>query len=99
MFLASLSITLAFGVGISRYGFLDVGQIISRSILPLAVSLGVGLAYALIVFTGMLIMGERGIFTAPLRQATWVSVSSIVMLTVLDLVRNRLRTVLDPPAG
>ena len=95
MFLASLSITMAFGVGISRYGFLDVGQIISRSFLPLAVSLGVGLAYALIVFTGMLIMGERGVFTAPLRQATWVSVSSIVMLTVLDLVRNRLRTVLD----
>ncbi|MFT3878585.1 MAG: sigma 54-interacting transcriptional regulator [Gemmatales bacterium] len=95
MFLASLSITLAFGVGISRYGFLDVGQIISRSFLPLAVSLGVGLAYALIVFTGMLIMGERGIFTAPLKQATWVSVSSILMLTILDLVRNRLRTVLD----
>lgn len=95
MFLASLSITLAFGVGISRYGFLDVGQILSRSIMPLAVSLGVGLAYALVVFTGMLIMGERGIFTAPLKQATWVSVSAIVMLTILDLTRNRLRTILD----
>lgn len=95
MFLASLSITLAFGVGISRYGFLDVGQILSRSIMPLAVSLGVGLAYALIVFTGMLIMGERGIFAAPLKQATWVSVSAILMLTILDLTRNRVRAILD----
>lgn len=95
MFLASLSITLAYGVGISRYGLLDVGQIISRSLLPLAVSLAVGLLYALIVFTGMLIMGERGIFAAPLKQATWVSISAIVMLTVLDLARNRLRVILD----
>lgn len=95
MFLASLSITLAYGVGISRYGLLDVGAILSRSFLPLAVSLGVGLSYALVVFTGMLIMGERGFFTAPLRQATWVSVSAIVMLTILDLVRNRIRTILD----
>lgn len=95
MFLASLSITLAYGVGISRYGLLDVGAILSRSLLPLAVSLGVGLSYALVVFTGMLIMGEQGIFTAPLRQATWVSVSAIVMLTILDLARNRIRTILD----
>lgn len=95
MFLASLSITFAYGVGISRYGLLNVGQIISRSFLPLAVSLAVGLLYALIVFTGMLIMGEKGIFAAPLKQATWVSISAIVMLTVLDLARNRLRIILD----
>lgn len=95
MFIASLSITLAYGVGISRYGMLDVGQILSRSYLPLAVSLGVGLVYALIVFTGMLIMGERGIFAAPLKQATWVSISAILMLTLMDLARNRLRTILD----
>jgi transcriptional regulator with GAF, ATPase, and Fis domain len=95
MFMASVSITLAYGVGISRYGFLDVGQLINRSILPVAVSLAVGLAYALIVFVGMLVMGESGIFTAPLQQATWVSVAALVMLTLLDLARGRIRTTLD----
>jgi transcriptional regulator with GAF, ATPase, and Fis domain len=95
MFMASASITLAYGVGISRYGFLDVGQLISRSIVPLIVSLAVGLAYALIVFVGMLIVGETGFFTAPLQQATWVSIAALVMLTLLDLARGRIRTALD----
>jgi transcriptional regulator with GAF, ATPase, and Fis domain len=95
MFIASLSITLAYGVGISRYGLLNVPQILSRSFIPIAVSIAVGLLYALIVFTGMLIMGERGMFTAPLKQATWVSISAIVMLTLMDAARNRLRNILD----
>jgi transcriptional regulator with GAF, ATPase, and Fis domain len=98
MFLASLSITLAYGVGISRYGFLDMGELINRSILPLVVSLAVGLAYALIVFIGMLILGDSGMggmFSAPLQQATWVSITALVMLTVLDLARSRIRSVLD----
>jgi len=95
MFMASVSITLAYGVGISRYGFLDVGQLLSRSLIPVALSIAVGLAYALIVFVGMLTMGETGIFTAPLQQATWVSVAAFVMLTLLDLARGRIRTALD----
>jgi transcriptional regulator with GAF, ATPase, and Fis domain len=91
MFLASVSMTSAYGVSISRYGMMDVRQVLNWGLLSLAVSLAAGLIYSLLVFTGMWFLGTQGSALSPLWQAIWVSVTAWVMLSLVDSARWRLR--------
>lgn len=94
MFFASLSITLAYGISISRYGLMEVRDVLNLSILSLGISVGAGIIYTGLVFLGMLLIEAREHTLSPFWQATWVSVTAWVMLSFLHLARSRLRNIL-----
>ncbi len=89
MFIASLSMTLAYGISISRYGLMEVDQVLNWGIVYFALSSAAGLAYYGMVFLGTLLVGSQ--VESPFRQAAWVSSIALLLLIGLDLFRWRLR--------
>ena len=59
MFFASLSISLAYAVSISRYGLMEVRDVLNLSILSLGASVAAGLVYTGIVFLGMFFLDSH----------------------------------------
>lgn len=94
MFTASLLISAAYAISISRYGLMEVREVLNLGTLTIGASVAAGLLYAGIVFIGMFFLDSREIALSPLWQATWVSVTAWVVLTMLHLARSRLRQVL-----
>ncbi len=94
MFFASLCITVAYGISISRYGLMEVRDVLNLSILSLGISVAAGIVYTGLVFLGMLLIESREHAPSPFWQATWVSVTAWVMLSFLHLARSRLRNIL-----
>jgi transcriptional regulator with GAF, ATPase, and Fis domain len=93
MFAASLCFTVAFGFSITRYGLMQLDQIVSSGMVYFAISFLAGLACYGVVFVGTLIAG-RG--SGPLlTEALPVSTTVLVLLLILDLVRGRLKKGLD----
>jgi transcriptional regulator with GAF, ATPase, and Fis domain len=101
MFAASLCVTVAFTISITRYRLMQLDKLISSGMVYFLVSSLAGVVYYGLVFTGMLLLGRRanelGSWTAgpSVWQALTVSSAALVVLLALDLVRNRLKTVLD----
>ena len=95
MFFASLCITLGYGISISRYGLLEVGQVLNWGIVNLAVSVAAGLVYSLLVFLGTFLIGTNIEHLSAFRQAAWVSITSWLLLLGLDVFRWRLRKTVD----
>jgi transcriptional regulator with GAF, ATPase, and Fis domain len=94
MFLASLCFTVAYGVSISRYGMMEVGQVLHWGLATFVLSALAGLVYTGLLFVVTLTIGTRIESHSPFRQAIFVSMTSWLLLVVMDLVRWRLRTVI-----
>jgi transcriptional regulator with GAF, ATPase, and Fis domain len=95
MFVASLCFTLAYGLSISRYGLLDVDKVLNWGIVSIGVSIAAGIGYSILVFVGTLLIGSHFGPYSPLRQAVWVSLTALLLLFVLELLRWRLRKMMD----
>src|SRR5439155_21825495 len=67
--------------------------IISSGMIYFAISFVAGLGYYAVVFVGMYVAGRRS--GSLLSQALSVSTSTLVLLFILDLARNRLKKALD----
>jgi len=92
MFLASLCFTVAYGISISRYGMMEVGQVFHWGLATFVISALAGLVYTGLVFVVTLMIGSRIESHSPFRQAVLVSLTAWLLLLVMDLVRWRLRT-------
>ncbi|MCS7168297.1 MAG: sigma 54-interacting transcriptional regulator [Gemmatales bacterium] len=95
MFLASLCFTLAYGISISRYGMMEVGQVLHWGLARLLLGALAGLVYTGLVFVVTLMIGTRGDSHSPFRQAVLVSLTAWLLLTVMDWVRWRLRQAIN----
>ncbi|GBD37528.1 Transcriptional regulatory protein ZraR [bacterium HR36] len=91
MFLASLCFTVAYGISISRYGMMEVGQVFHWGLATFVLSALAGLVYTGLVFVVTLMIGTRVESHSPFRQAVLVSLTAWLLLVVMDVVRWRFR--------
>jgi transcriptional regulator with GAF, ATPase, and Fis domain len=95
MFIASACVTVGFTGAISRYRWLRLDQVIGSSLSYFLISFLAVVVYYVLVFTAMLIVGRRVIAGPSWSQAFWVSLTTLVMLGIFDLVRSRLNRSLE----
>jgi len=93
MFAASVCLTVAFTISITRYRLMQLDQLISSGMIYFAISFVAGLGYYAVVFVAMFVAGTRS--GSLLSQALSVSTTTLVLLFILDLARSRLKKALD----
>ena len=94
MFGASVIVTLAFAIGMTRYRLMELDKIISSSIGYFLVSFLAGLMYYGVVFIGTLFY-SRFVSSPTLPAALTVSTTALIFVLVLDAARRRLQMALD----
>ncbi len=95
MFAASVMVTAAFTISITRYRLLQLDKLINSGMVYFFSSFLAGLIYYGLVFTGILLVGSRFSDGPSLSQALTVSSTTLVLLLLLDLARGRFKSVLD----
>ncbi len=96
MFGASLCITVAFAISITRYRLMQLDQLINSSVVYFLISSVVGLAYygIYLVLTGLMLL-DRPAFQRPsLGHVLAFSGTLVLVLIGLDLLRGRITAVL-----
>jgi transcriptional regulator with GAF, ATPase, and Fis domain len=94
MFGASVLLTAAFAISITRYRLMELDKIISSSVGYFLISFLAGLAYYAVVFVGTLVFNQ--VLAGPkLTDALTVSTTALVLMLVLDLARTRFKQALD----
>ena len=94
MFGASLIVTLAFAIGMTRYRLMELDKIITSGIGYFLVSFLAGLMYYGVVFVGTLFY-DRYVSTSTLPGALTVSTAALLFVLILDAARNRIQRALD----
>jgi transcriptional regulator with GAF, ATPase, and Fis domain len=95
MFAASVCVTVALAVSITRYRLMQLDRIISSGMSYFLLSSLAGLVYCGVVFLGTLLF-SRWMGAGPnLTQALGVSGSVLLLMLVLDRLRGRVRHALD----
>ena len=94
MFGASLIVTIAFAIGITRYRLMELDKIITSSIGYFLVSFLAGLMYYGVVFVGTLFYA-RFVSSPTLPAALTVSTTALIFVLALDAARSRFQRVLD----
>jgi len=87
MFFASVCVTVAFTISITRYRLMQLDQLINSGVVYFLISSLVGLVYYGLVFTGMVLLGT--IEGPSLGQLLAASSTALVVLVGLDLLRSR----------
>jgi transcriptional regulator with GAF, ATPase, and Fis domain len=95
MFVASLFVTAAFTISITRYRLMELDQLVSSGVGYFLVSFLAGIVYYGLVFVGMVLVGSRTNTGPFLWQVLGVSATALVMLIALDLVRGRIMRALN----
>ena len=98
MFAASLCLTVAFTISITRYRLMQLDQLLSSGVIYFLLSFLAGLVYYGLAFVGLFVVNSRGgeLGGGPsLVQAFLVSGTALVLLVALDLMRGRLKVALD----
>jgi transcriptional regulator with GAF, ATPase, and Fis domain len=93
MFTASVCFTAAFAISITRYRLMQLDQILTSGMVYFVLSFLAGMVYYVVVFVGMLV---SGVIRAPsFTEALSFTTTVLVFLLLLDVVRGRLKKVLD----
>ncbi len=95
MFFASLCVTVAFTISITRYRLMQLDQLISSGMVYFLISSLVGLVYYGLVFTGMVLLGSHVIEGPSLGQVLVASSTVLLVLVGLDLLRGRFTSALN----
>ena len=95
MFAASVCLTAAFTISITRYRLMQLDQIVSSGMVFFLLSSLAGLAYYAVVFAATFFSSQWIATGPPWLQALAVSGVALVLLLTLDLIRGRIRRVLD----
>jgi transcriptional regulator with GAF, ATPase, and Fis domain len=92
MFLASLFVTAAFAISITRYRLMQLDQLINSGVVYLLISSLVGVVYygIWVVFTGMFLLDNHSLKSLSFAQVLMVSGTVLFVLFGLDLIRGRL---------
>jgi transcriptional regulator with GAF, ATPase, and Fis domain len=93
MFFASLCVTVAFTISITRYRLMQLDQIINSGVVYFVVSSVIGLVYYGLVFIAMVVLGT--IEGPSLGQLLAASGTALVVLVGLDLLRGRFTAALN----
>ncbi len=94
MFVASLIVTIAFAIGMTRYRLMELEKIVNSSVGYFLVSFLAGLMYYGVVFVGTLFY-SRFVSSPTLPAALTVSTSALIFVLVLDAARSRIQHALD----
>jgi transcriptional regulator with GAF, ATPase, and Fis domain len=95
MFLASLCVTAAFTVSITRYRLMQLDQIVSSGVVYFLISFVAGVVYYGVVFAAMFVVGRQVGEGPSLAQALAVSTTALVLMVALNLLRGRFQKALD----
>jgi transcriptional regulator with GAF, ATPase, and Fis domain len=92
MFFASLCVTVAFAISITRYRLLQLDQLINSGVVYLLISFLVGIVYygILVVFAGMSLLDSLSLKAHSFAQMLMVSGTVLLVLFGLDRLRGRL---------
>jgi transcriptional regulator with GAF, ATPase, and Fis domain len=94
MFGASLIVTIAFAIGMTRYRLLELDKIITSSMGYFFVSFLAGLMYYGVVFVGTLFYNPF-VTNPTLPAALTVSTTALLFVLLLDVARSRVQRALD----
>jgi transcriptional regulator with GAF, ATPase, and Fis domain len=94
MFGASLIVTVAYAIGMTRYRLMELEKIINSGVGYFLVSFLAGLMYYGVVFVGTLFY-SRFISSPTLPAALTVSTTALIFVLVLDAARSRIQRALD----
>jgi transcriptional regulator with GAF, ATPase, and Fis domain len=95
MFIASLCVTAAFTVSITRYRLMQLDQIVSSGVVYFLISFVAGVVYYGVVFAAMVVVGSQVGEGPSLPQALAVSTTALVLMVALNLLRGRLQKAVD----
>lgn len=95
MFAASFCVTIAFTVSVTRYRLMQLDQLVSSGAMYFAISVLAAIVYYGLVFGGVFLLGRQITSGPSLVEALGVSSTVLVLLFVLDLMRGRLKSILD----
>lgn len=95
MFSASLIVTLAFTVSMTRYGLMKLEQILSSSAIYFGIVVLAAVFYYVLVIVGFLLLGRHVIDSPSFIQVLGVSGTVLLLILVLDVLRGRLKMLLD----
>src|SRR5260370_26778528 len=84
MFAASVCLTVAFAVSITRYRLMELDQIITSGVGYFLISFVAGVVYYGVVFLGTLAFSQA-IASPSLTQALTVSTTALLLMLALDL--------------
>ena len=94
MFGASLMVTVAFAVGMTRYRLMELDKIVNSGMGYVLVTVLAGLLYYAVVFVGALFY-SRFVSGPTLPAALAVSTTALIFVLILDTARSRIQRVLD----
>jgi transcriptional regulator with GAF, ATPase, and Fis domain len=95
MFAASVLVTGAFTVSITRYRLMQLDQLLSSGFVYFLVSMLFGVVYYGLMFAGMFLVRSQ-VSDLPLPwQALGVATTALVLMVLLDLARRRIKSALD----
>ncbi len=94
MFGASLIVTIAYAIGMTRYRLMQLDKIITSGMGYFLVSFLAGLMYYAVVFVGTLFYGHF-ISSSTLPAALTVSAAALLFVLVLDAARSRIQAAVD----
>jgi transcriptional regulator with GAF, ATPase, and Fis domain len=94
MFAASVLVTAAFVIAITRYRLMELDQLISSGAVYFLISFLAALIYFVVVFVAAFVF-NRSLAGPSLTDALTVSTTALLLMLVLDLARSRLRRALD----
>ncbi len=95
MFCASLCVTLAFTISITRYRLMELDKLVSSGAAYLALTGLAALTYYGLVIVGVLLLGSSLIAVPTLAQSLGVGGTVLLLVVLLDLARGRLKKALD----
>ncbi len=95
MFLASLCVTAAFTVSITRYRLMQLDQLVSSGVVYFLISFIAGLVYYGLVFAATFVVGSQMGEGPSLVQALAVSTTAMVLMLAMNLLRGRVQKALD----
>jgi transcriptional regulator with GAF, ATPase, and Fis domain len=95
MFVVSMLFTTAYAFSITRYRLLQADRLLGRGVLYLAVSLGAGLVYSLLLVLGGLLIGDRLRSGESSFEVVAAAASALVLLVVSGTLREQFHKVID----
>ena len=95
MFVVSLLFTTAYAFSITRYRLIQADRLLSRGVLYLAVSLGAGLVYSLLLVVGGLFIGDRLRSGEGSFEVIAAAGSALVLLVASGALREQFHKALD----
>lgn len=95
MFAASIAMSVAYSVSMTRYRLMQFDRLLSKSLLYFLISALVGTGYNVLVILTVIVVGQGGFHELSLHQALVGGSAAFLIVMALDLARVRLKRLLD----